>query len=285
MTRRCPAFPFLATLAVLAGCAQPPDPTREVSPTMSFKPQAAPPAEATAGGSGAASVASLHATWAARKLIRGAALTVEVDDVAGAAERASRAAAQFGGVVSDSESHRSDDGRRRDRLVLKVPSARFDAALAALAGVGTLRSQRITTQDVTKAYADLETRLAVKRQSADRLRRLLTERTGNLGDVLAVERELDRLIGEIEQMEGERRFYDHEVAISTITLELVEPGIVPAAPGPFAPLAAAFRDMGRTAAESLGAMVRLVAALAPWLLLGIALWWFLRRARRRRVPA
>jgi len=52
--------------------------------------------------------------------------------------------------------------------------------------VGKVERESVVTQDVTKAYADLETRLVVKRQTEERLRHLLTSRTGKLSEVLEV---------------------------------------------------------------------------------------------------
>jgi hypothetical protein len=59
-------------------------------------------------------------------------------------------------------------------VILRVPSQQFEGLVQSLRGLGTLRSESIGAQDVTKEYADLETRLAVKEQTVTRLRALLT---------------------------------------------------------------------------------------------------------------
>src|SRR5262249_3257497 len=51
-----------------------------------------------------------------------------------------------------------------------------------------------------------------------------------LADVLDVEREITRLVSEIEELKGERRFFDNRIALSTIELTLFEEGAL--APGP-----------------------------------------------------
>jgi uncharacterized protein YjdB len=71
--------------------------------------------------------------------------------------------------LTGSQSSRGQAGRQSGTITIRVPSERFQEALAALRGVGTLRSETVNTQDVTKEYADLETRLVTKRATADRL--------------------------------------------------------------------------------------------------------------------
>jgi hypothetical protein len=223
--------------------------------------------------------ADLPSFIADRKLIRDATLEIEVETVDDAAREAAGIARRNGGVLADSEFFQNADGEQRGMVRLRIPSERFADALADLRPLGTVRLERTNTQDVTKAYADLEIRLAVKRDTADRLRHILENRTGKLADVLQVERELARVIEEIERMEGQIRFYDHQVAISTITVQLYEPGM--GEPGPFASIARAFGSAVRVLTESVAAIVYVTVFLTPWLLVASAVGWVVMRLRRR----
>ena len=100
------------------------------------------------------------------KLIRTASLQVEVANFRAAVEEASRAATAFGGYVSDRQSSEDASGRESGQITLRVPSAKFDGAMSALKQLGRVRNEGVQTQDVTRAYADLETRLKVKRETA-----------------------------------------------------------------------------------------------------------------------
>jgi hypothetical protein len=230
------------------------------------------------GGSGLASA------FAALKLIRTAQVSVEVAEYDRAAAEVARVAEAFGGYVAESQLSAGRQEHRSGSVTIRVPADRFAAALSALKGVGKVRGESVSTQDVTKAYTDLETRLRVKRDTAGRLRELLRTRTADLPDVLNAERELARVTEEIEQMEGERRFYDQQVAFSTITLALAEPQAVVEA-GVFAPIGHALRDSMQVLAQSLAALVYVVVALAPWLALAYAAWRTVRAVRARRRPA
>jgi hypothetical protein len=216
----------------------------------------------------------------ALKLIWAAALQVEVPDFRAALDEAGRAAVALGGYVSDRQTNEDGAGRERGQLTLRVPSEKFDGAMSALKKLGRVKSEGVETQDVTRAYSDLETRLKVKRETAARLREILTRQTGKVQDVLEVEREIARVVEEIERAEGERRYFDNQVSLSTITLTLFEPDAM-VTPGAFDPVRAALRQALRIMGESLGSLIELVAGVLPWLTAAYlafrAVLWRLRR--------
>ena len=106
-------------------------------------------------------------------------------------------------------------------IVIRVPAAKFDAAVAALAEMGTVTEKDISAQDVTETYVDLELRL----RSAKVLLGKLEELLGKAKDVkgaLAVEKELTRVREEIERMEGRLNRMKNEVAYATLSIGFVE---------------------------------------------------------------
>ncbi len=225
----------------------------------------------------------LAAMAAARKLVRTGQMTVEVPAYGQAAQALTRLAESLGGYVAETRSRRDDNGHESGTLVLRVPAERFDELMNGTGGLGRVRARGVNAQDVTKAYTDLETRLRVKRETAERLREILRNRTAGLADVLAAERELARVTEEIEQAEGERRFYDQQVALSTLTVELAEPQALVSG-GAWEPVREALHDALEVVARSLAVMIYAVAFLLPWLLALWVLWRIVKawRARRRK---
>ncbi|MDH3458407.1 MAG: DUF4349 domain-containing protein [Gemmatimonadota bacterium] len=219
--------------------------------------------------------------WTEQKLIRTADLEVEVDSARGALEEAERIATAHDGLVADSRITKDVRGKEHATVSLRVPTPRFVETLAQLRRLGSVEREAVHTEDVTKAYADLETRLAVKEETAARLRRLLSSQTGDLSDVLEVERELGRVTAEIELLKGERRYYDQRVAYSTINLTLMEPGAL-ASSGIGTPIAEAFRQAVEVLSTSVAWLIYLVVFLAPWLAVAGLGWWGVRRVRRAR---
>jgi CHASE3 domain sensor protein len=218
-----------------------------------------------------APVSAVASYWATQKLIRTAELQIEVKDVGKAMLAVDSMVKQRGALVADSKQSVDAHDWRSTELMIRVPSDRFLDALGALRQVGKVKSESVKTEDVTKDYADVETRLAVKEQTVTRLRALLDSRAAKLSDVLEVERELARSVTELEQMKGEKRFYDQRIAISTITLTLFDHTTSRGVQFT-EPVANAFRSAVGIFATSISAIVSVVAYLLPWVVLALLLW-------------
>jgi Domain of unknown function (DUF4349) len=252
----------------LSACGRAPAPTGErAMPGIAVRPAALV--------SDSVQVARLDA-----KLIRTAELRIRVRNARAAVGRADSIAGRNGGAATDSRLTREDDGRQRADLTLRVPVDDLTSTLDALRSLGVATSEARTEQDVTRAYVDLQTRLAVKEEALSRLRQLLATRTGKLSDVLDVEREITRVVTDIEEMKGEQRYYDDQIALSTVTLTLFEPGAL--APAPTMSIAAAFGRAVQVLDTSAGWLVYLLTFLAPWLVVVAIVWRLVRAVRRRR---
>ena len=227
---------------------------------------------------------AVRATWAQLKLIRSAELQVRVADVRKAIAAADRMAQGGEALLADVHVSKDEDGRQDARFVVRVRAERFGEMLAQLKSLGDVTTENSTTEDVSKAYADLETRLVVKDEEVRRLRALVNTRTAKLTDVLEVERELARAVGELEEMKGARRFYDQRVATSTISVSVVELGAL-LRPSLGAPIRAALRQSLEVLAKSVAMVIYLVVFLAPWTLLAALAWWGIRRWRARSFAA
>ena len=225
---------------------------------------------------------ALEAMFAARKLVRNASVTLEVARYGDAAARAEAIAAAQGGYLADASATRGAGDRQSGTLTLRIRADRFDEALRALEALGKVENAHMETQDVGKEYFDLETRLAAKRDTEARLREILRTKTARLSDVIMAEKELARVIEERETLEGQRLFYDRQLALSTITAELREPQ-------PFlrgsalTPLREALGQALPLLSASAAALVSAAAAALPWALVGLAAWRVYRRLASRRV--
>jgi len=279
-------FPTLALLLVLplshAACGIE---DRAGTPSRPA-PLAAPPEEQKAANARAVAAPARAAfdPLAARKLIRNGQLTLEVRDYGEAADRIAAVARSLGGYVADGQSARGEHDRRQGVLTLRVPAERFEEAVDALKGLGRLLAESVNVQDVTRAYMDLETRLRVKRDTEGRLRDILRTRTAKLSDVLEAERELARVTEEIEGMEGERRYYDQQVAMSTIVLTLRE-AVPVLQSGVLQTSREALRDSVRLLAASAAVLLYATFALLPWLAVLAPAALVARTFRRRRATS
>jgi hypothetical protein len=107
--------------------------------------------------------------------------------------------------------------RGDDRLIFRVPRARFEEALARADQVGDVLHRNVHAEDVGDEFRDLEVRLRNARAMRDRLEHLL-QRAGNVKDALEVEAQMSRVTEEIERLAGQLQLLGHRIAYSKITV-------------------------------------------------------------------
>jgi hypothetical protein len=95
---------------------------------------------------------------------------------------------------------------------------RFESFLDAVSELGVPESRGQTAQDVTEEYVDLEARIANKKRLEQRILQLLEDSHGKIKEVLEVERELARVRGEVERMEGRLRYLTNRTELTTVTI-------------------------------------------------------------------
>jgi hypothetical protein len=109
--------------------------------------------------------------------------------------------------------------RRADRTItFRVPAERFQAVLDQVLKLGDVLHREVQARDVTDEFYDTQTRLRTLHAMRDRLEDLL-RRAQNVQEALAVERELGRIVEQIEQAKGRLKLLQELIAFSTITIE------------------------------------------------------------------
>jgi hypothetical protein len=105
---------------------------------------------------------------------------------------------------------------------IRIPADQLQAAIDELKKLGRVESEQQNGEEVTAQFFDLEARLNNARNTERRMTDLLAHKTGKLSDVLEVEREIDRVRGEIEQMEAERKSLLTRVDFATLQTTVTE---------------------------------------------------------------
>ena len=157
-----------------------------------------------------------------RKLIRNANLDLEVKSFPTAMDQITALTKAAGGYVDTSNAQRGGNGKLQGTVVVKILPPNLDAFLLKLRDLGTIKNQSVSTEDVTKDYFDTQARLDNSRKMEVQLQQLLARNNGKVSDLLEVERELGRVRGEIEQMQGSLKLYDFQVAYATVTMTVSE---------------------------------------------------------------
>ena len=193
---------------------------------------------------------------------------------------------KYGGYVASTEVTGTPGSPRTGTWKLRIPTGKFDPFRKELDRLGELQNTRLDSQDVTEEYFDVQAQIANKQVEEQRLVEHLRRSTGTLADILSVEKELSRVRGEIDRLQGRLRLLANLTDLTTVTVTLHEVSEF------VAPRSASFgAEAARTFHGSLGVMregarqfALLVIALFPWLVvLGILVLPIVLLARRRRL--
>lgn len=228
----------------------------------------APVAEATrTSGSAPADAGSTAPSAVPRKIIYTAQVDLVVEDFDRAAEAIERLVGEQGGYLAASDVQGSPGSPRRGSWTARIPVDRFGSFLAAVAALGELIRRHSDAQDVTEEYTDLEARIQNKRVEESRLVRLLEEQTGELKDVLDVERELSRVREEIERQQGRLQFLANRTSLTTVTLTVSERSryVPPEQAGFGTRIARTFRASVEDVILFGEGLVLMVVGAAPWI--------------------
>jgi hypothetical protein len=266
---------------------------RAESPLLVRQAQAPAPARRAFDGSpggGAADLelpterrpAAAEAPDSLRMLIRTGRVRVRVDSLEPAVALVHRIATEAGGYVANSAQTTTEQVRGAV-IEIKVPADRFDHLFEGLRTVGKVEVATVTAEDVGEEYTDVAARMANARRLETRLLGLLATRTGRLQDVLEVERELARVREQIERYAGRMQYLRQHVAVSSITIELHEPGTVIGGRPGAGTIGEAFLQAWRNLVWVVAFLIQALGAILPlalvawggWVLWG---WWRKRRA-------
>jgi hypothetical protein len=172
-------------------------------------------------------------------------------------------------LIASSEITGSAGSPRSGRWRVRVPVNHFDDFMDAVVKVGVPQKNTTDSQDVSDEYYDLEDRIKTKKMELETLRGYLQEKkvTSQLETILTIEKELSRVRGELDQMEGKLRRMKDITALATVTVTMQEiKDYQPAPPPTFG------NNVQNTFAGSIDLLARfgkgaaiVVVALAPWL--------------------
>ncbi len=174
------------------------------------------PPDTTAAPGGTVPPAGTNPANLGRDVIFTGDLAIDTRDVSAAVVAARAIVRSSGGYVFGQEL-----GGAATVMSLKIPAEFFEDAVERLSELGTVRTVRITSQDVTERIVDLESQISTSEVSVDRLRALLAE-AGNINAITRLESELLDRETNLERLRGQLRTLQDQVALSTIVLTLRE---------------------------------------------------------------
>lgn len=221
-------------------------------------------------------------TDADRQVITTGWVTVKVDSPMDAAREAIRITEQSGGRV-DGRSEYAPQGENDGgsaTLTLRIPADDVTEILDKLKELGEVQEVSINSSDVTMQTQDLDARISALSASIERLLALMANAT-DTDALITLETAISDRQAQLESLEAERRYLADQVAMSTISLNLVTEQVVPK------PEPVTFFDGLKAGWDGFVAffsgLVVVLGVLLPWLVLGAIITFvvvFIVRRRR-----
>jgi hypothetical protein len=229
-------------------------------------------------GSGAASFDTAPVPAVGPEIVKTAELSVQVgkDDFRNSFDQATTIAGTFHGYVESSSQSQGDESRS-GTLLIRVPSENFDATKDALARLGTIDSLSVSGQDVSSQFVDLEARLRTwEAQEAVFLR--LMHRSNSINETLQIQRQLQDVQMQIEQIKGELHQLHDQTTLATIDVTIHEPGVIAPKPQPVTARPSLSEAWSKALNGLLGVLYTVVVGLGylvpigALVLLGVYVW-------------
>jgi hypothetical protein len=159
-----------------------------------------------------------------RKIVKNGDMTLEVNDITAAITGVAAVAKDLNGyVVSSNKS--GDQDTTYGQISIRVPSDRFDEAFDRLRQLAiNVPSESTNSQDVTEQYTDLQAQLRNLEATEAQYIEVL-KKAEKVEDILAVQRELSNVRGQIEQIKGRIQYIERtsDMALINVNLQKTKP--------------------------------------------------------------
>ena len=190
------------------------------SPEMGIMMDSAQASSPSYGGASRMQAEILTPQDSGSKIQVNGSLSLEVDDIDKASKMVRILVLSHEGRISNSDTGSFE--QRYANITLLVPSSNFYQIIDDIKKLSVLVSnENIYSNDVTEEYIDTEARLSVMKDTENRFSTLLQD-TKNIDEAIKVEKELMRIRGEIDSLQGRMNYFVKTTENSVLNLRMVE---------------------------------------------------------------
>ncbi|PKB16669.1 DUF4349 domain-containing protein [Flavobacterium sp. 5] len=166
------------------------------------------------------------------------------------------------------------------KVIVRIPNENFDVFIKDVSnGVSYFDNKEINAQDVTAEYIDLDARLKTKRKLENRYLELLAK-ANKMPDMLAIEAQLSTIREEIEAKEGQLKYLQNQVSMSTITIEFYK--TVAEKSGVTISYGAKVWNSFKSGFYSISSFFLWLLEVWPFIILAILLFYFIRKRFKKK---
>ena len=176
----------------------------------------------------------LGSTASDRKIIERITMTVETKTFDTLLEQINSQIKELDGYIqnSDVNGNKIDSNNYRyANIVIRIPSKETNNFSEFIATNSAVTNKKVTTEDVTLSYVDIESRIAALEAEKTALEQLLAS-ASSVQDIVTIRTQLTDVIASIESYKSQLRVYDSLIAYSTITLYIHEVDTISVEPEP-----------------------------------------------------
>nr|WP_315144830.1 DUF4349 domain-containing protein [uncultured Flavobacterium sp.] len=153
-----------------------------------------------------------------QKIIKTGDIKFETNDLGATYNQMITAVKKHNAIIQN-DTEGNEYGSVFRKLIVRVPSKNFDVFLSDISkGVSYFDNKEISSQDVTEEYIDIDARLKAKKVLESRYLELL-KKANKVSEMLEIEAQLSAIREEIEAKEGQLRYMQSQISMSTITIE------------------------------------------------------------------
>lgn len=156
-----------------------------------------------------------------RKLTKTGTLRFETSDRKKTGALIAKSVEEMKGFISNDNTSQYD-GRVENTLTIRVPAQNFDPLMEKISSSASkIDEKSIEIEDVTQQYIDLDKRLKTKKELEARYLQLLQKAT-KVEEILKIEEQIGKLREDIESSEGQFRYLNNQINLSTLTVTFYE---------------------------------------------------------------
>ena len=197
-----------------------------------------------------------------KKLIKTGDVVIEAKDVTAVYQEILKFVKEKGGYEF-SQSTTKNEYSNTITATIKIPPQHLEALLTFSGTQGELLRSETNSNDITDSYYDSKLRLESLKSQLEKYREFLKD-TKNIDDMLRVQREIDRLVSEIESMEGRLKKWDSQVDESTVHFTITQKADPSLKRREIHWNALSFGDMGYLIKSGFVSVVNVVVSVLQW---------------------
>jgi hypothetical protein len=214
-----------------------------------------------------------------QKIIKNGNLKFETNDLETTYEQI-KTAVKRGKAIIQNDSEGKDYGTVYKRLTVRIPNENFDLFIKDIStGVDYFDNKEISSQDVTEEYIDIDARLKAKKKLENRYLELLSKAT-KMSEMLAIEAQLSAIREEVEAKEGQLRYLQSQVSLSTVNIEFYK--TIAQESGVTISYGAKIWNAITSGFNGISSFFLGVLEVWPFLLIATALFYFIRKRFKKK---